>query len=111
PHYGTPLASFFATAKGQQLLYAVRALTVTALKLGSLPLAAASARVAALGPATQSAGIELRLIDSVTDGVTRVLDEASSRRLRDWLRQVRDDQGAVVQLLPEARDLFGAGGR
>jgi hypothetical protein len=109
PHYGTPLATFFATAKGQQLLYAVSALTVTALKLGSPPLAVASALVAALGRTNDAVGIELRLIDSVTESVTRVLDEAASRRLRDWLRQVRDDQGAVVQLMPEAMDLFEAG--
>jgi hypothetical protein len=109
PHYGTPLATFFATAKGQQLLFAVSALTVTALKLGAPPLAAASALVAALGRTNQSVGVELRLIDNVTDAVMRVLDEASSRRLRDWLRQVRDDQGAVVQLMPEAMDLFIAG--
>ncbi|HHH30814.1 MAG TPA: hypothetical protein ENK57_21060, partial [Polyangiaceae bacterium] len=63
PHYGTPLASFFATAKGQQLLYAVMALTVTALKLGAPPLATASALVAALGRTGESLGVELTLID------------------------------------------------
>ncbi len=108
PHYGTPLATFFATAKGQQLLYAVSALTVTALKLGAPPLATASALVAALGRGA-SAGVELALIDKITDNVARVLDEASNRHLRDWLRQVRDDQGGVVQLMPEAMDLFQAG--
>lgn len=109
PHYGTPLASFFATAKGQQLLYAVMALTVTALKLGAPPLATASALVAALGRTGESFGVELALIDKLTDSVSRVLDEAASRQLRVWLRKVRDDQGGVVQLMPEAMDLFQAG--
>ena len=42
PHYGTPLASFFATANGQRVLSALSALTVTGLSLGAQPLAAAS---------------------------------------------------------------------
>jgi triacylglycerol lipase len=109
PHFGTPLASFFATAKGQQLLYAVTALTVTALKMGAPPLATASALVAALGRTGESFGVELALIDRLTDSVSRALDEAASRRLRVWLRKVRDDQGGVVQLMPEAMDLFQAG--
>jgi hypothetical protein len=110
PHYGTPLASFFATAKGQQLLYAVSALTVTALKLGAPPLAAASALVAALGrPGGDNTGFEIAMVERITDSVSRALDEAADRNLRDWLRQVRDDQGGVVQLMPEAMDLFIAG--
>lgn len=110
PHYGTPLATFFATAKGQQLLYAVSAITVTALKLGAPPLAAASALVAALGRSSaNNGGVEGALIDNVTSGVSRALDEAANRALRDWLALVRDDQGGVVQLMPEAMDLFEAG--
>lgn len=109
PHYGTPLATFFATAKGQQLLYAVSAITVTALKLGAPPLATASALVAALGGSGEAAGIEGALVDKITDSVARALDEAANRDLRSWLRQVRDDQGGVVQLMPEAMDLFLAG--
>jgi hypothetical protein len=109
PHYGTPLASFFATAKGQRLLYAVSAITVTALTLGSPPLAAASALIAALGRTGEALGVELALIDRIVEATVRVLDDASSRDLRGWLRKVRDDQGGVVQLMPEAMDLFLAG--
>jgi triacylglycerol lipase len=108
PHYGTPLATFFATVSGQRLLYAVSAITVTALKLGAPPLAATSALVGALGR-VQLGGLELDLVDRLVDSVIRVLDEASSRELRAWLKLVRDDQGGIVQLMPEAMDLFHAG--
>jgi hypothetical protein len=108
PHYGTPLASFFATAKGQQLLYALSAITVTALGLGAPPLAAASALVAALGRTGNLLGVELRLVDGVVEPLARALDDAAARELRDWLRRVRDDQGGVVQLMPEAMDVFNA---
>jgi triacylglycerol lipase len=108
PHYGTPLASFFATVSGQRLLYAVSALTVAALKLGAPPLAATSALVAAFGR-VQLDVFELSLVDRTVDAVVRVLDEASSRELRAWLQLLRDDQGGIVQIMPEAMDLFQAG--
>ena len=109
PHYGTPLASFFATVSGQRMLYAVSALTVSALKLGAPPLALASSLVAAFGRVDRALGLELRLVDNLTDNVVRVLDDASSRDLRAYLRLLRGDQGAIIQLSPESMDLFQAG--
>jgi hypothetical protein len=108
PHYGTPLAAFFATVSGQRLLYAVSALTVAGLKLGAPPLAATSALVAAFGR-VQLDVFEIELVDRAVESVIRVLDEASSRELRAWLKLLRDDQGGIVQLMPEAMDLFHAG--
>jgi len=109
PHYGTPLASFFATMSGQRLLYALSALTVAALKLGAPPLAISSSLVAAVGGIDHALGIQLRLIDNLSDRIVRVLDNASSNELRDYLRLLRDDQGAIIQLSPESMDLFQAG--
>lgn len=108
PHYGTPLASFFSTVSGQRLLYAVSALTVAGLKLGAPPLAATSAIMAAFGR-VQIGKLEIELVERTVEGVIRVLDEASSRELRAWLKLLRDDQGGIVQLMPEAMDLFQAG--
>jgi len=108
PHYGTPLAAFFATVSGQRLLYAVSALTVTGLKLGAPPLAATSALMAAFGKLGFGA-LEVELVEKTTESVIRVLDDASSRELRAFLRMLRDDQGALIQLMPEAMDLFLAG--
>lgn len=106
PHYGTPLAAFFATKSGQQVLYAAMALTVTVLKLGAPPLAAASALMAAFSRV--SGAIELSVIERTAESIIKVLDDASSRDLRSFLRLIRDDQGAVIQLTPEAMDLFQA---
>lgn len=108
PHYGTPLAAFFGTAKGQRLLYAVSAVTVAALRLGAPPLVATSILLATLGRNRERAGLEFEAGNRISDAVLRVLDEASSLELRSWLRQIRDDQGAVLQLAPEAMDLFQA---
>lgn len=106
PHYGTPLAAFFATVSGQRVLYATTALTVIALKVGAPPLAAASALLAAFGRLSGAAEVEV--LDRATDSVIRALDDASSRELRGFLRRIRDDQGGVVQLMPEAMDVFQA---
>jgi hypothetical protein len=106
PHFGTPLAAFFATKAGQQALYAVSALTVTGLKLGAPPLAAASALIAALSRVLGA--IELEIIERTTESILKVLDDASSREVRAFLRLIRDDQGSVIQLTPESMDVFQA---
>ncbi len=109
PHYGTPLAAFFDTPRGQRALYAISTITVAGLRLGAPPLAATSALVAALRGRRERPALEVELIDRITDAVMRVLDEAASSELRTWLWQIRDDRGSIAQLVPEAMDLFQAG--
>ena len=109
PHYGTPLAALFATLSGQRLLSALSAITVMGLKLGAPPLAITSSLVAALRRIDDAMYFRLSLIDGLTDRAIRVLDDASSAELSSWIRLLRDDQGALIQLSPEAMDLFQAG--
>lgn len=109
PHYGTPLASFFATVSGQRMLYAVSALTFIGLSLGAPPLAAASALVVAIGRLDRMIGVELRVLDRTTDALLGVLEPAASKEVRTYLDAIRKDQGAMIQLTPEAMDLFVAG--
>ena len=106
PHYGTPLASFFATVSGQRLLYVLSALTVTALKFGAPPLAITSSLVATLGRIDRVFGMEVKLLDGLTETIVRALDDATSRDLRSYLAGLRDDQGGIIQLSPESMDLF-----
>lgn len=109
PHYGTPLAGFFATVSGQRMLYAVSALTFIGLSLGAPPLAAASALVVAIGRIDRALGVELRVLDRTTDALLKALEPATSSEVRLYLDAIRRDQGAVIQLTPEAMDLFQAG--
>lgn len=109
PHHGTPLASFFATVSGQRMLYAVSALTFVGLSVGAPPLAAASGLVVVLSRLDRAVGIEVRVLDRATDGLLRVLDDARSAQVREYLDEITKDQGAVLQLSPEAMDLFDAG--
>jgi hypothetical protein len=106
PHFGTPLASFFATVSGQRLLYVLSALTVMALKVGAPPLAITASLVAAFGRIDRVFGIEVKLLDRITETIVRALDDASSRDLRGYLAGLRDDQGGIIQLSPESMELF-----
>jgi hypothetical protein len=108
PHFGTPLAAFFTTVSGQKMLYAVSALTYIALRLGSPPLAAVSALVVALGRLDRTFGLQVRLLHRATEGLLRVLDDARSQEVRAYLDAIEKDQGAMVQLMPEAMDLVQA---
>lgn len=109
PHYGTPLASFFATAKGQRALYALSAFTVMGLSLGRRPLGVASMLIAMVGRADVAVGLELKLLDRAVDGLLEVLDDARSPEVHAFLDAIKGDQGAVLQASPEAMDLMVAG--
>jgi hypothetical protein len=109
PNHGTPLATFFATAKGARLLYALSAFTFVLLALGTPPLTIASQLVVSIGRIDRQLGMQLDLLESVTDKLLALLDANRAREVRGYLDAIKRDQAAVIQLTPEAMDLFQAG--
>jgi triacylglycerol lipase len=109
PHYGTPLATFFATAKGQQALYALSAFTIVALSLGERPLAVASVLMGIIGRGDHALGLTLPILEKSVESLLGVVDDARSPDVRTYLKAIKDDQGAMLQLSPEAMDLMLAG--
>lgn len=108
PHYGTPLSTYFATVSGARMLYALSVLTAVSLRLGAPSLSVLSRVLSAVGSIDSLIGGDLKLFSRATDGVLRFVDKDGRREITEYLSKVRTDQGAIIQITPEAMDLFNA---
>jgi hypothetical protein len=108
PHHGTPLAAYFASVAGTRMLYALSLLTVTSLSIGRLPLTAFSGLVAAVGAIDEKLGVDIHLLDQLTDHVLRFVGERGRGEIHEYLEHVREDRGGIIHLMPEVMELFNA---
>lgn len=106
PHYGTPIANFFSTLYGKNLLYLVTLVVIVGLRgrpvrmLGSL-----------LGQVTRIndlLGLDESLLEQVTDELLRNFNADVEQEVKTYLRSILNDRGSMVQLTPEGMDLFNA---
>ncbi|MGB2818229.1 MAG: hypothetical protein WBA53_06115 [Burkholderiaceae bacterium] len=106
PHHGTPLANHFVTVQGQTLLLVLSALATSGQGRGAILAAAKAVALVAR-------------LDDWLGGAEGPLDRIAERLLRRirfdrrdpawrYLGEIERDQGAVLQLTPEAIDLFNA---
>ena len=107
PHHGTPLASFFTTLRGQQLLQLLSLLTIYMLHFGHLPLAGLlwmGSRFVRLGDLVANS----ELLDELFGRLLEDFTPARRRSVRAMLRDVVHDQALMLQLTPEAMEVFNA---
>jgi hypothetical protein len=109
PHRGTPLAAFFSSLLGQQVLRLLSLVTVTVLRRGRLPVgmlarfAAALARLAVRRPSAP-----LALLEHLESELRGELGGGEPELIDAFLRDVHGDQALMPQLTPAAMDLFDA---
>jgi hypothetical protein len=107
PHRGTPLAEFLATRLGAVLLELLSLATIYALRIGRMPISillaigAAYTRLDDIGP--NSALLDQLFRDLLADFTPERRDAIAT-----FLADVREDQGLLTQLMPEAMETFGA---
>lgn len=108
PHHGTPLAGYFTSVAGTRLLYALSLLTVASLTRGRLPLTAFSGLVALVGKVDDALGLDIHLLDQLTDRMLAIIGEDGRGEIHRYLEHVRDNRGGIIQLMPEVMELFNA---
>lgn len=104
PHYGSPIAGFFTTAYGKNLLQALSLLTARASMDVSGKAVSMGVKVAT------SLTLKMGISDSLLHQLNHQLLEDFNAERREavlaYTRQVREDQGALLQLTPEGMHLF-----
>jgi triacylglycerol lipase len=108
PHYGTPLAGYFATVSGTRMLYALSLLTVVSLSIGEPSLAVVSRLLALIGNLDSLLRDDAKLVGRFTDMMLRVVDQKGRAEVSRYLGKIRSDQGGLIQIMPEAIDLLNA---
>lgn len=106
PHHGTPLANFFITLYGKNLLYLVSLLVIVGL--WRRPITMLGGLIGMLGKINDLLGLDETLIQQVTNNVLKDFNPEAEAEVRRFLRSILEDQGAMIQLTPEGMDLFNA---
>lgn len=106
PHYGTPLAGYFTTVAGTQLLYVLSLLTITTLSIGHLPLSVLARIIELVRGVDQNLGLDSRLVGGLTEYALRFVGERGRSEINDFLGHIEQDRSGIIQLMPDVAELF-----
>jgi triacylglycerol lipase len=107
PHHGTPVASFFTGLLGQKLLQVLSLSTIYVLRFGRLPIAMLL-QLGRVLTRLDDLGMNSALLDEIFGKLLREFSIGRRRAVQRLFREVVLDQALLLQLTPEAMDLFNA---
>lgn len=108
PHRGTPLATFFNTVLGSQLLKLLSLATLYTLRFGHLPLSFALRFGTLFTKVDDVVGWGGTLVDQLFTDLLSDFSPDRREAVREFFTDVHRDQALILQLTPEAMDLFNA---
>ncbi|MFA5074453.1 MAG: triacylglycerol lipase, partial [Nitrospirota bacterium] len=106
PHYGTPLAGFFATIEGKHVLHLLTMLATT--RPGRLGITATAKYLSLVARLDNLTGKANTLLDPLSEQLIKIISMERGHQLWKFLNEISQDQGAVIQLAPESMDIFNA---
>ena len=108
PHHGTPIASFFSSVLGSQLLYLISIATVYTMGGGRMPLKMMLLLGKVLTRADDFLGFHNPILDQFYSGLFSNFDEERQNKIRQFLSEVKEDRSLLGQLTPGGLDLLNA---
>lgn len=106
PHYGTPLASFFTTIYGKQLLYFVT--LVVFVGLWRRPISAAAGLLGFGYRVADFFGLNETMMKQLTNQLLRDFTPEREREVREFLDSILSDTSLMIQLTPESMEAINA---
>lgn len=107
PHHGSPLAGALATLQGQRLLSLLSLSTAYVLRFGHLPVTVLLKLATIFGRA-EVLNRRHTLLDELVERLLADFTIARRRAVQRLLQEVMQDQSLLVQLMPEAMEVFNA---
>jgi pimeloyl-ACP methyl ester carboxylesterase len=108
PHHGTPLATFFTTVYGKELLRLLSVVTVVTFRLGQVPLPAVIALAQLLLRRIPARRWRQGIADQVMEQALGGFGAERRKALERFFAEVGDDRALLPQLTPEGMELFNA---
>jgi triacylglycerol lipase len=106
PHHGTPVANFFTTVLGRQVLRLLTVLATTGH--GRQAVVTASRAIRIVARLDDWLGRNRTFLDTLVAQIFDRLTVHPDDPMWRFLRDVASDQGSIIQLTPEAMHLFNA---
>ena len=106
PHYGTPVAGFFTTFQGKHVLNILT--TLASDKRGRQGIYWAAQAAGLVAKIDDYLGLKNTILDELGENLLKNITLDEEDPFWKYLKTVQKDQGALIQLTPEAMDLFNA---
>lgn len=104
PHHGTPMANFFTSLNGRNLLLLLSLMATSGP--GRYTLYTAARLIRRYSRLDRWIGQKDNVLDSLAENLLAQIRPDKGDAIWEYLRRISNDQGAMLQLTPEGMDLF-----
>ncbi len=106
PHFGSPLATIFTTLPGRNLLELLSTMALS--RPGRLGIFFGSKLAMSVARLDDLLGLKDTALDYAVAKLLQYITRNPDDPIWTFMREISDDQGALIQLTPEGTDLFNA---